>query len=184
MWWSRRFIRIGSAIARDRMLMIKSLKTFIQGLAGPAGRADYGDSRLAVAALLIRVASIRGQMSGEQRDKLGVLLKDCFDLDSAATNELIDAAINAEKEAVDLYHFTSRLNGSEVRHRRIVGMMWDLLYVRERINELEYNMVWRAADLLGVPSRERLELRRYAAQKAAFVPAEQSGRDFFLGPDL
>lgn len=171
MWRSRRFIRIGSAISRDRMLMIKSLKTFIQGLTGPAGRADYGDSRLAVAALLIRVASIRGQMSGEQRDKLGVLLKDCFDLDSAATNELIDAAISAEKEAVDLYHFTSRLNGSEVRHRHIVGMMWDLLYVRERIDELEYNLVWRAADLLGVPSRERLELRRYAAQKAALVTA-------------
>jgi uncharacterized tellurite resistance protein B-like protein len=171
MWRSRRFIRIGSPITRDRMPMIKSLKTFVRGLVGPAGRADYGDSRLAVAALLVRVASTRSQMSGEQREKLGVLLKDCFDLDGAATNELVDAAINAEKHAVDLYHFTSRLNGSEVRRRRIVGMMWDLLYVRGRINELEYNMVWRAADLLGVPSRERLELRRCAAQKAALMPA-------------
>jgi hypothetical protein len=39
------------------------------------------------AALLIRVASTCGQMSGEQREKLGVLLKDCFDLDGAATND-------------------------------------------------------------------------------------------------
>jgi hypothetical protein len=40
-------------------------------------------------------------MSGEQREKLGVL-QDCFDLDSATTNELIDPAIHAEKDAVDM----------------------------------------------------------------------------------
>ena len=39
-------------------------------------------------------------------------------------------------------------------------MMWQIVYADGRRDELEDNLLWRAADLLGVSPRERIELRR------------------------
>jgi uncharacterized tellurite resistance protein B-like protein len=42
-------------------------------------------------------------------------------------------------------------------------MVWRIVYADGRSDELEDNLVWRAADLLGVPSRERIALRQRVA---------------------
>ena len=77
-------------------------------------------------------------------------------------------ATEAEHEAIDLYHFTSLINRSldEDGRRRIVEMMWEIVYADGRVTEFEDNLIWRAADLLGISSRERIELRqRVAAER-------------------
>ena len=38
-------------------------------------------------------------------------------------------------------------------------MMWELVYADGQVSEFEDNVVWRAADLLGVSSRDRIELK-------------------------
>jgi uncharacterized tellurite resistance protein B-like protein len=38
-------------------------------------------------------------------------------------------------------------------------MMWDVVYADGAVNEFEQNIIWRAADLLGVSTRQRVELR-------------------------
>ena len=46
-------------------------------------------------------------------------------------------------------------------------MMWEIVFADGRINEFEDNLMWRAADLLGVSSRDRIALRqRVAGEKA------------------
>jgi uncharacterized tellurite resistance protein B-like protein len=89
-------------------------------------------------------------------------LKKNFSLDDAATTELIEKATAVERESVDLYHFTQALNRSldEPGRARIIEMMWEIVYADGRRDELEDNLLWRAADLLGVSPRERIELRR------------------------
>jgi len=42
----------------------------------------------------------------------------------------------------------------------VIEMMWEIVYADGRRGELEDNLLWRAADLLGVSPRERIELRR------------------------
>jgi uncharacterized tellurite resistance protein B-like protein len=78
---------------------------------------------------------------------------------------LVEAATEANREAIDLYQFTSLLNRSldEAGRLRIVEMMWQLVYADGRVNEFEDNVIWRAADLLGISSRERIKLRRRVA---------------------
>jgi uncharacterized tellurite resistance protein B-like protein len=50
-------------------------------------------------------------------------------------------------------------------------MMWQIIYVDDRVNEFESNIIWRTADLLGVSLRQRIELRqRVAADRAALNP--------------
>ena len=95
------------------------------------------------------------------RDKLHGLIKQRFNLDDAATDELVAEATEAEQKAVDLYHFTARLNRSldEAGRARMVEMMWQIAYTDGVVTEFEDNLIWRAADLLGVSQSERIALR-------------------------
>ena len=141
-----------------------------------ANQLESEDCRIATAALLIRVATVEHEMSQAIRGKLHAVLKSSFALDDLATAALIDAAAAAEQSATDLYHFTRRLNAEldQEGRRRIVGMMWEMAYVDERANEFASNIIWRAADLLGVPSRERIELRRRIAADRATLRSPRS----------
>ena len=152
--------------------MLDSLKNFLSDLAGGdkhPGRFEQNDYRLAAAALLIHAATIDGKETGAERDKLRAVLKSRFSLDDAAANELVDTATLAENEAVDLYRFTSLINRTldEKGRLGIVEMMWEVVFVDGRMNEFEDNLMWRAADLLGVSSRDRIALRRRVAGEQA-----------------
>jgi len=155
--------------------MFGSLKNLILSLVEGAGlqKIEHTDSQLATAALLIRVATVNSEMSEARREKIHAVLKSCFGLDDLATAQLIHDAAAADRNAVDLYHFTRQLNDvldSEGR-QRIVKMMWQVIYADERLNEFESNLIWRIADLLGVSSRQRIELRqRVALDRAALNP--------------
>ncbi len=129
------------------------------------GRFEDDDYRLAASALLVHTAAIDGEVSPVERDKLHAVIKRRFALDEAATNELVVEATAAEQQAVDLYHFTSLINRTldEAGRRRVVEMMWEIVYADGRVTEFEDNLLWRAADLLGVSSRERIELRQQVA---------------------
>ena len=151
--------------------MFKAFKTFIadfvDGEKHPSQFAD-DDYRLAAAALLVHAAAIDGDISPSERDQLRAVLKQSFVLDDATTDELLEQATAAERESVDLYHFTHLLNRAlnEGGRARVVEMMWQIVYADGRRDELEDNLIWRAADLLGVSPRERIELRRRVAGAA------------------
>jgi uncharacterized tellurite resistance protein B-like protein len=155
-------------IPDDVASMFDSLKAFLAEITGGAkhpSRFEDNDYRLAAAALLIHAAAIDGDMTPVERDKVHAVIKRRFELDDATTDELVEQATAAEHEAVDLYHFTRLINRSldEAGRARIVEMMWQIIYADGRADELEENLVWRAADLLGVSSRERIDLRRRIA---------------------
>jgi uncharacterized tellurite resistance protein B-like protein len=148
--------------------MLDFLKNFLDEVVSGrkvADRFDKDDERLAAAALLIHVSMIDGEMTDAERLRLQNLLQREFSLDSASVTDLIALASAAEREAVDLYSFTSLLNRSldDAGRRRMVEMMWQMVFADGGMNEFEDNVVWRASDLLGVSARERVELRRAIA---------------------
>jgi uncharacterized tellurite resistance protein B-like protein len=155
--------------------MFESFRRFLSDVSeGDKHPAHFGhdDYRLAAAALLVHAAAIDGDISALERDKLHAVIKRQFGLDEATTDELVAEATAAEQESIDLYHFTSLINRSldEDGRRRMVEMMWEIVYADGRISDFESNLIWRAADLLGISSRDRIELgqrvanRRRAAQ--------------------
>lgn len=150
--------------------MLDTLRNFLAGLAiggKPSEHFDENDYRLAAAALLIHVITIDGTVSESERRKLHELLQARFALDDAATEELIEAATAADQDAIDLYRFTSVINRSvdEPGRQRIIEMMWELVYADGRVTEFEDNVIWRAADLLGVSSQARIALRNRVSQE-------------------
>ena len=44
-------------------------------------------------------------------------------------------------------------------------MMWELVYADGQVSEFEDNVVWRAADLLGISSRDRIDLKHRVAER-------------------
>ena len=132
--------------------------------------AHFDDTgyRLAATALLIHVISLDGEPSELEKRKLHSLLESHFGLDPGTADQLIASATLVEGEAVDLYHFTSVIMRSvnEEGRLRIVEMMWELVYADGQVSEFEDNVVWRAADLLGVSSRDRIDLKHRVAATA------------------
>lgn len=149
--------------------MLSRLRQFIEDVVSPSSphalSLDDSGYRLAAAALLIHVISIDGEPSQVEHRKLRLLLEDRFNLDPEAADKLIALAKRAESDAVDLYQFTSVLmrTVNDEGRLRIIEMMWELVYADGRVTEFEENVVWRAADLLAVSARDRIDLKRRAA---------------------
>jgi uncharacterized tellurite resistance protein B-like protein len=149
--------------------MFEAFKQFVTALSGGdkhPNTFDDNDYRLAAAALLVHAAAIDGSVSDIERDALHKVIKRHFGLDDAATETLLEQATEAEHEAIDLYHFTSSINRTldEAGRRKVVQMMWEIVYADRHVGDFEENLIWRAADLLGVSSRERIELRHRVAE--------------------
>ena len=152
--------------------MLNSLRTFFAELTSGEkhqSRFEENDYRLAAAALLVHAAGIDGKVSTAERDKLYAVIAQRFALDAEAAKDLIDKAIEAEHEAVDLYQFTSLINRAldEEGRCRVVEMLWQIVYADGHVSEFEDNLIWRAADLLHVSRHERIALRRRVAHEAA-----------------
>jgi uncharacterized tellurite resistance protein B-like protein len=138
--------------------------------AAPSRQDYFGDDglRLAAAALLVRVASVESSKLANKRANLHAVIKRRFKLDDTGTAQLIAQATEEDRRAVDLYNFTSRIARSldEEGRRRLIEMMWEIVHVGGPVGDLEQHFVWRAADLIGVPARERIALRRGVAARA------------------
>lgn len=148
--------------------MLKSLRQFIDQFAGgdepPA--FEETDHRLAAAALLVHAISVDGRIDDVERAKLRSVLKTHFDLDDAETEKLIAEAKIRDREAVDLYGFTSVLKRSldDEGRRRVIAMMWQMVLADGKLTEFEDNVVWRVAELLGISTRDRVRLRKEVEQ--------------------
>jgi uncharacterized tellurite resistance protein B-like protein len=165
--------------------MLATLKSFISELTGDAPtkrQYEAADYRLAAAALLVHLASIDGEFDADEKAYLQRTVETRFGLDHAAARELIDAAWESEREAVDLYRFTNVLKRTldEEGRRQVIGMLWEMAYADGAIHEFEENIIWRVAELLGVSTRDRVGLRqeaRDAAEKPARGPWSDLGSE-------
>ena len=143
--------------------MFRSIKSFIADIAGDvASRPNAGDSSLAITALLVRVATVNREMTEARGTMLHAIVKSRFELDDRTTARLVKESAAIVSAAIDLYRFTRQLNEvlDQEGRRRVVQMMWQIVYADGIADEFETNIIWRTADLLGVSTRQRVELRQ------------------------
>jgi len=149
--------------------MLRAIRELISELTGEAPPKTFAadDQRLAVAALLVHIVAVDGVVHDAERDTLRRILAEHYGLTTEDTDALVEEAKRRDDEAVDLYGFTSVLKRSlgEDERRQVIGMMWEIIYADGDVSEFEDNIVWRIAELLGVPSRDRIEMKRDAKQR-------------------
>ncbi len=141
--------------------MLDGLRQFIADIVSPDLQRrtfDEADYRLAATALLIHIVEKR---------KLHSLIETRFKLDRGMADQLIASATRAEGDAVDLYRFTSVImrEVNEEGRLRIVEMMWEMVFADGKVTEFEDNVLWRAADLLGISGRDRIDLKHRVAEQ-------------------
>ncbi|MDB5542031.1 MAG: hypothetical protein JWQ89_3758 [Devosia sp.] len=123
------------------------------------------EPKLAVAALLVHLAAIDGNVSDDERRALEGTLMDYYGLGEDEVRKLIAEATRRDNESVDFYRFTSALSSLDDSEKiEIIRMMWQVVFADRRNHELEDNMVWRVAELIGVSSRDRTVLRKQMAR--------------------
>jgi uncharacterized tellurite resistance protein B-like protein len=140
--------------------------------------AEVGDFRadelqLAAAALLVHAAVIDGNTADDELAKLKALLQERFSLSDSDADRLIEEGTTRERDAVDLYRFTSVLcrELDQDGRKRIVEMLWEMVMADGELHEFEDNLVWRVAELLGVSTRDRITLKKSVAARVASAEA-------------
>lgn len=123
------------------------------------------EPKLAVAALLVHLAAIDGTVTAAERQALAGTLMDHYGLSDGEVEKLVSEATRRDQESVDFYRFTSALSSLDDKEKvEIIRMMWQVVFADARNHELEDNMVWRIAELIGVSSRDRTVLRAQMAR--------------------
>lgn len=148
--------------------MLERLKSFLGSLQGGPGEKAPGadDPRVAAAALMIFVADADGTRADSERLQLRVALSDAYGLAEDQLESIVAAGETASREAIDFYSFTSVLNRhlGEAEKTALIGLLWEMVYADGELHELEDNVVWRVAELIGVSQRDRVLLRQKARE--------------------
>lgn len=147
------------------MSLWTKLKDLVEGVDTDAARVKdlRGEElRLAAGALLINAGGVDGRFDPEEKRKVKALLERRFDLEPKEAKALFDDAAAQERDAVDLYRFTSVLcrELDQDGRKRIVEMLWEVVMADGVVDEFESNLVWRVAELIGVSTRDRVTIRK------------------------
>ncbi len=154
------------------MTLWTKLKNLVEGIDDDKGRfkdLHEEELRLASAALLINAGSIDGKFDSDEKRKVKALLQRRFDLQPDELKQLFQDATSEEREAVDLYRFTSVLcrELDQDGRKRIVEMLWEVVMADGVVDEFESNLVWRVAELVGVSTRDRITIRKMVEARLA-----------------
>lgn len=115
--------------------------------------ADSGsiDESLAIAALLIEVASADGQFDAAEQQALAQLLEKQFHCPAATLEALIDTAKHSQQEAVCLYRYTRVVKQSDMATRvKLIEGLWHIAYADGRLDPYEEASIRKVAELLYV----------------------------------
>jgi uncharacterized tellurite resistance protein B-like protein len=149
--------------------MLDQIRMFLRELKGDTpAEPGSNDADVAAVALFFHVIGADGVIDAVESEKLKALIAQEYDLSGTAMQKLIEAGEQADREAVDLYQFTSVLNRSLDPDAKVhfIELLWNLAYADGYRHELEDHVVWRIADLMGVSSRDRVLARQRALATA------------------
>ena len=159
--------------------MLEQIRTFLRDLRGDASATPaVNDTDVAAVALFFHVIGADGVIDDVESDKLRTLISQEYGLKGSEMQQLIEQGEKADREAVDLYQFTSVLNRGLDADAKVhfIELLWSLAYADGHRHELEDHVVWRIADLMGVSSRDRV-LARQRALAAADLDDETASAD-------
>ena len=124
--------------------------------------------RVATAVLLVEIARADFVVAEAERERLRQLLEQQFSLSASELDELLD---NAEADAdrlVSIQHTTRLLNEhyDQAMKRRVIEMMWQLVYADGEKSPYEEHLIRQVADLLYVSHSEFIQARLKAEAEA------------------
>jgi uncharacterized tellurite resistance protein B-like protein len=136
--------------------MLRKIQKFFDERLLPGGVSGDSDTehvlRLAIAALLLEMTHMDGEVWPEQRKAAETAVLDHFDLEEEEVKELLALAEAERAESTDYFQFTSLINDAYTQDEkiRLVELLWHIAYANESLHKYEEHMVRKIADLLHV----------------------------------
>lgn len=118
--------------------------------------------QIAISTILVRTAKIDDEFHILEEQKIIDLLVEYFSISKNDSAELMSVGLNEEKDATDLYSYTSVIKKelSLQERKKILKMMWQIIVTDQNFDPYENNLVWRVAELIGIATRERVEIKK------------------------
>ncbi|MEE9442199.1 MAG: TerB family tellurite resistance protein [candidate division Zixibacteria bacterium] len=132
------------------------MRRFLQNLMGQ-GRGESGseqssehDLQVATAALLLEIAKIDDEFSGDERVEIIKVLKEHFEISEDEVGKILETSQKEINNQLDLYYFTKQINDQfDIDDKiKIIEMVWRVIYTDQHLNGHEDFLVHRFARLL------------------------------------
>lgn len=143
-------------------------ETLLKRLLAPAPEPLAAqDSRLAFAALLVRVARTDGLYAAEEVERIDRILAARYDLDAFAAAELRDEAETLEAEAPDTVRFTRALKEATAVEDRsdLMQALWSVALIDGLRDADEDRLLRMVANLLGLNDVQNAQARQRAERQ-------------------
>ncbi len=139
----------------------------IETVAADPGEIEHA-LRVATAVLLIEVVRADFRVDPAERTQLRQLLRQQFDLTEPELDALLDQAEADADRLVSLQHVTRLLNEhyDHEMKRRVVEMMWEMVYADGDKDHYEEHLLRQVAELLYVSHAEFIQARHRAESLA------------------
>ncbi|SDW32016.1 Uncharacterized conserved protein, tellurite resistance protein B (TerB) family [Albimonas donghaensis] len=145
--------------------MLRSLLAFLSAPESEAALPE-DESRLALAALMVRAARADGDYEGREREVILSALAERHGLSAAGAESLLAEAERAEAAAPDTVRFTRALKRAVPIEARagLLEAIWSVALADGRRDPEEDAFLRQLAPLLGVEDRDSALARRRAAR--------------------
>ncbi|HHB81784.1 MAG TPA: TerB family tellurite resistance protein [Aliiroseovarius sp.] len=122
------------------------------------------DARIALAALLVRIARADGDYADVEIAQIRRILRDRYALDDGDTGDLLRVAENLEREAPDTVRFTRAIKDAVPYEERsaVVESAWKVVLADGQRAHEENALMRLIANLLGVNDRDSNLARKRA----------------------
>ena len=137
--------------------MLQRIKSFFEQHLAAEPISEDRDSehvlRLAIAALLLEMTHMDGEVWPQQREAVEAAVLEHFELAPEESAELLELAEAERADSADYFQFTSLINEaySPAQKTRLVELLWRIAYANETLHKYEEHLVRKIADLLHVP---------------------------------
>lgn len=156
--------------------MLERLRSFFGSLPEKKQANEFSadDPRVAAAALMVHVVEADGVSDESELARLRELLAEAYKLSGRELDRVVAAGDAAHREAVDLFAFTSVLNRRLDANAKVefIGILWEMVYADGELHEVEDNIVWRVAELIGVSSRDRVTMRQQVRDRKGLASGD------------
>ena len=124
--------------------------------------ADNSDRiSMATCALLLEIAHADSEFNDEEKEKIIIILKDKFNLNSSAAQSLIDLADLERKESLDLWQFTNLINQNFTQEEKlkVIEVLWSVVYADGKVDMHEEYLMRKLSFLLNIDHSDMIDTK-------------------------
>lgn len=149
--------------------MLGSLKVFFDAVrsGGSAEASKVDGSEEAVAALLVKAATLDGDFGADERRAIESLLASRFSCSLEEAVAKVDVAAKDLESSVDFYSFTKVIRDEFDHDQRVelMEMLWEVAYADGVLHDYEASLMRRVTGLIYVTDQESGAARKRVMQK-------------------